>query len=155
MHGSSRGISTRPSRSFAPETTSSPASARPGTERRQGRHEEAAQLAEQSRSISSADDLDAQPRWRAALARALTRRGERVEGERLAREALELLEPTDFIFLQAEVLDLLAEILVGRERVDEAVGALEHALALHEQKGNLVSAGRSRAALEELRAPAS
>jgi len=121
---------------------------------RQGQLDEAARAAEESRDISGPEDLDAQPRWRAALARVLSARGESVEAERLAREALELLEPTDFIFQQAEVFDVLAEILAVADRTDEAANALERALALHERKGNVVSAERSRAALAELRAAA-
>jgi hypothetical protein len=34
--------------------------------------------------------------------------------------------------------------------VDEAAAACEQAIALHEQKGNVVSAARSRSALEDL-----
>jgi len=119
---------------------------------RQGKLDEAARVAEESRSISAPDDLDAQPRWRAALARVLAARGETGDAERLAREALDLLEPTDFIVLRAEVFDLLAKILASAGRLDEAASVLERALALHEQKGNVVSAERSRAALSELRA---
>jgi class 3 adenylate cyclase/tetratricopeptide (TPR) repeat protein len=119
---------------------------------RQGRLDEAARVAEDSKAISAADDLDAQPRWRAALARVLASQGESGEAERLAREALDLLEPTDFIVLQAEVFDLVAELFAAAGRVDEAKSALERALALHERKANVVSAERSRAALSELRA---
>ena len=121
---------------------------------RQGRDDDAMRLAEESRAISGGDDLDAQPRWRAALARTLARRGEHLEAERLAREALELLEPTDFIDLRADVYDALAEVLLGAGRVDEAVAAVEEAIALHDRKGNVVSAARSRSALDALRAAA-
>src|SRR5262249_29781364 len=69
----------------------------------QGRLEEALAMAEAARSVSAADDLDAQPRWRAARARALSRQGEQSEATALLREAQALVEPTDFIGLAALV----------------------------------------------------
>ena len=119
---------------------------------RQGRDKDAMRFAEESRALSATDDLDAQPRWRVALARTLARRGEHADAERLAREALTLLEPTDFIDLQADAFDALADVLRTAGRRDDAVAAVERALALHERKGNVVSAERSRSMLEELRA---
>jgi class 3 adenylate cyclase/tetratricopeptide (TPR) repeat protein len=119
---------------------------------RRGNDEEAAGFAEESQAISAEDDLDAQGRWRPALARVLSRRGEYSEAERLAREADALLEPTDFIVLHAHVCDVLGEVLERAGRVDEACDAVDRAIGLHEQKGNVVSAGRSRSVLGELRA---
>jgi tetratricopeptide (TPR) repeat protein len=119
---------------------------------RQGRDDDAVRLAEESRAFSSADDLDAQPTWRAALARTLARRGEYADAERLAHEALDLLEPTDFVGLKADAFDALADVHRSAGQVDDAVAAVEQALALHEQKGNVVSAERSRSVLNELRA---
>jgi hypothetical protein len=120
---------------------------------RRGRHAEAERRAEESRTIASHDDLDAQARWRSALARVLVSRAERDAGEHLVREALALLEPTDFVVLAAEAHDLLGEVLAGAGRTDEAAVAVERAIALHEQKGNAVSAARSRAALGRLVSP--
>ena len=51
----------------------------------QGRHDEALELADESRAIAAPDDLDSQPRSRAARARVLASRG-------LIDEALELLD---------------------------------------------------------------
>jgi class 3 adenylate cyclase/tetratricopeptide (TPR) repeat protein len=115
-----------------------------------GRDDEALEYAAASRTIAAIDDLDAQPRWRAAMARVLSRRGSHTEAEHLARGALELLDPTDFIDLQAYVHDVLGEVLARAGRVEHAAVAVERAVALHEQKGNVVSAARSRAALAEL-----
>ena len=119
---------------------------------RQGRDEEARRFAEQSRTISATDDLDAQPRWRAALARILSSRDEHAEAEQLARQALALVEPLDFIGLKADVHDVLGEVLARAGRADEAAAAVEQAIALHERKGNVVSAARSRSVLDDLRA---
>jgi len=120
---------------------------------RTGRHDDAAEFAMESRAISAADDLDAQPRWRAALARVLSRRGEHVQAEELAREAVELVDPIDLLLLKGTVYDTLAEVLSGAGKAEEALTAVEQAIAVHEQKGNLVDAERSRAVLAELRAP--
>ena len=119
---------------------------------RQGCDEEALELVEEVRTIAQIDDLDAQPRWRAVLARVLSRRGAHAEAEQRAREALALLEPTDFIDLEGYVRDVLGEVLARVGRIQEALDEVGRAAALHEQKGNVVSAARSRAVLEELRA---
>ncbi len=103
-------------------------------------------------TIAQIDDLDAQPRWRAVRARVLSRRGAHDEAEQLAREALALLEPTDFIDLEGYVRDVLGEVLARVGRIQEALDEVGRAAALHEQKGNVVSAARSRAVLEKLRA---
>ncbi len=117
-----------------------------------GRLEEAEGRVEESRTIAGPDDLDAQPRWRTAMARVLVRRGELAPAEQLTREALALLEPLDFLALKADANDVLGEIFARAGRGEEAVVAVDHAVALHEQKGNVVSAARSRAVLDELRA---
>ena len=83
-------------------------------------------------------------------AKALARRGELEEGERLAREAVVLAAETDMLNAHAEALVDLAEILslAGRDARSE----LDRALALYEQKGNLVMAERTRAGLAQLAA---
>ena len=118
---------------------------------RLGRIDEAAWLAEQSRTIASVDDLDAQPRWRASLALVLASRGEQADAEGLAREAVALAEPTDFLPLKAVVHDALGEVLATGGKTTEATAAVERAISLHEEKGNVVSAERSRTVLHELR----
>ena len=117
-----------------------------------GREDEALDLAEESRRIASSDDLDSQPRWRAVRARVLGRRGEYDEALALLDEAVALVEPIDFLDLKGHVHDVLGEVLARAGRQDEAGVALERAIVLHEQKGNVVSAQRSRRVLDELRA---
>ena len=118
----------------------------------QGQYDEALVFADSSRTIAGADDLDAQPRWRTARARVLSARGEHDEALALLGEAVELVEPIDFLELKGYVHDVLAEALVRVDRIDDAVGAVERAIAFHEQKGNVVSAARSRSVLDGLRA---
>ena len=45
----------------------------------------------------------------------------------------------------------LAEVLCLAERPGEAIPVIREALRLFEQKGNVVSAGKARALLDELR----
>jgi tetratricopeptide (TPR) repeat protein len=116
----------------------------------QGRHEEALELADGSRAIASRDDLDSQPRSRAVSARVLSSLGRHDEALGLVREAVELVEPIDFLELKALVHDVLGEVLSAVGRVDEARTALARAVELHELKGNVVSATASRAALAGL-----
>jgi class 3 adenylate cyclase/tetratricopeptide (TPR) repeat protein len=118
----------------------------------QGKHDEALELADSSRKIAGVDDLDSQPRWRTARARVLSARGEHAEALALLDEAVELVEPIDFLELKGYVHDVLAEALARVGRIDDAVHAVERAITFHEQKGNVVSAARSRAVLDELRA---
>jgi tetratricopeptide (TPR) repeat protein len=83
-------------------------------------------------------------------AKAFARQGRVVEAERLARKAVTLLEGTDDIQFHADALMALAEVLRVAERPSEAVHAVEQALSLYEQKGNVVSARKARALLGEL-----
>jgi class 3 adenylate cyclase/tetratricopeptide (TPR) repeat protein len=80
-------------------------------------------------------------------AKALARRGELEEGERLAREAVAIGETTDMLNDHAAALLDLAEVLALASR--DARAELEAALALYQRKGNLVMAGRTSARLSE------
>jgi tetratricopeptide (TPR) repeat protein len=117
-----------------------------------GRDDEALELAEESRSIASRDDLDSQPRWRVVRARVLGKTGQFDEALALLDEAVAIVEPLDFLEVKGFVHDVLAELLLQVGRAEEARAAVERAIGFHELKGNVVSAGRSRTALAELRA---
>jgi tetratricopeptide (TPR) repeat protein len=119
-----------------------------------GRDEEAEALLVECEPISQAEDFDPQARLRSTRARILARRGEFTEAERLAREALAIMEPTDYLDEKAETLLAFGQVLEAAGRVEEAADALEQALAFFEQKGNLVMAGRTRERLDLLRADA-
>jgi len=111
----------------------------------QGRLDEVLELTALGRDESSPDDLHTQIQWRGPRAKVLARRGEAAEAERLAREGVELSEPTDFLNVRAAALLDLAEVLHVAGRSDEAAEAAATATALYEQKGNVVGAARSRA----------
>jgi Flp pilus assembly protein TadD len=90
--------------------------------------------------------------WRQAQALVLSSRGEHEEAERLAREAVAIMEPTDGLNSQGEALEDLASVLDVAGRTDEAATALEQALDRYERKCNLVMADRIRRKLVQLRA---
>ncbi len=116
----------------------------------QGRHEEALKLAEAGERVSAPDDVEANVGWRNVRARVLAHEGNSAEAERLARESIALLEPTDLLFLQAISFRVLGDVLLLAGRRSDAVSALEEALRLAELKGDVVSAGQTRAQLDEL-----
>jgi tetratricopeptide (TPR) repeat protein len=101
--------------------------------------------------LGASDDVITQMLWRQVRAKVLARRGQGVEAERLAREAIALCEPTDMLNVQAAAYADLGEVLALAGRRDEAAAALEDALARYERKGNVVMAGRTRERLADLR----
>ena len=88
----------------------------------------------------------------AARALALARLGRLEEAETFAREAVGYAEGTEFLDYHADALLVLAEVLRLAGRPEEAASALEEAVALYERKGNVVSAAKARALLEEVAA---
>jgi tetratricopeptide (TPR) repeat protein len=91
-------------------------------------------------------------KWRQVKAKVLARRGEHVEGEVLAREAVAIVEVNDSLDLQGDAYADLAEVLALAGKPDEAASALEQALERYERKENLVSAQRTHERLAKLRA---
>jgi tetratricopeptide (TPR) repeat protein len=90
--------------------------------------------------------------WREVMARVHAHRGDLVEAERLAREAVQASELTDSLDDQCQVLCDLAEVLATAGQLDEATAALAQALAGCLRKQNLAFARQVRQRLEELRA---
>jgi tetratricopeptide (TPR) repeat protein len=115
----------------------------------QGRYAEAEELTQLAEELSADDDLTSQALWRSVRAKALARRGVDEDAQKLAREALELLEGTDALILQADALEDMAHVLelVGG---DGARTCLGEALERLERKNDLVSVERVRASLEAL-----
>jgi tetratricopeptide (TPR) repeat protein len=121
----------------------------------QGRLDEAEAAALVGKDRATSDDHDAQALWRWVQAKVLARRGQLDEAERLAREAVEVIDRTDEVNNQAQVRTGLAEVLRLARRPEEAIEVLEQAVTLYEWKGNLVMAEKTRALLGELGASAS
>jgi DNA-binding SARP family transcriptional activator/tetratricopeptide (TPR) repeat protein len=116
----------------------------------QGRFEEAEQMTLECEAASRPNDVHSQILWRSTRAKLLAQRGELEAGERLAREAVAYAETSDFRFSHAEALLDLGVVLRLAGEGPAAAEAIEEALRLHEQKGNLVGADSARDLLEEL-----
>jgi predicted ATPase len=116
----------------------------------QGRYDEAHRFTEISEESAPEEDRSANVYWLAARAKLLARRGQAADGEELARKALRLAEPTDFLNMRAQAHLDLGEVLRLAGQTSEAVAVVDEAAELYEQKGNTVSAGLARAARAEL-----
>jgi class 3 adenylate cyclase/tetratricopeptide (TPR) repeat protein len=104
------------------------------------RFADAEKIAQFARSHVWEDDIVTQVMWRVALAQVKGSAGETAEAERLARDAVALAAPTDFLDLHATALLALARVL-REARSSEAAGVAARAQAVYERKGNVVGAG--------------
>jgi predicted ATPase/class 3 adenylate cyclase len=111
----------------------------------QGREDDAGRYTQISEELASRDDLLTQVIWRGVRAGLLARQDRIQEAEALAREAVMMAESTDFVTTQADALTELAAILQQAGRLEEAKSAAADGLALYEQKGNSVEAGKTKA----------
>jgi hypothetical protein len=96
-------------------------------------------LASYAESHSSEDDIVTQVMWRVARAQIQAHGRDAPKAEQLAREAVELAAPTDFLDLQATALLALARVLQAAGSPD-ASGLARDARAVYERKGNVVGA---------------
>ena len=117
------------------------------------REDEALDLARESEELSAEDDITAQVPWRMAKAKVLARQGDGAKAWQLAEEAVQIADRTDWLNLQGDAHMALAEVLRLTGRQGDAAEAAGHAVDRFEEKGNVVSAARARALLEELAAP--
>ena len=69
------------------------------------------------------------------------------EAETLARGAVALVAPTDLLSHHGDAMLDLAEVLRASSPTDEYHGAVQSALSLYEQKGNVIGAARARSLL--------
>ncbi|HVL03274.1 MAG TPA: hypothetical protein VM386_02430, partial [Acidimicrobiales bacterium] len=106
----------------------------------QGRHEEAGALAKSCQDMAGSDDVWSQVLWRTVTGKVLARRGPADEGERLAREAVDLAATTDSPPVKGEALLGLAEVLELAGRGREASQTARQAVAVFERKGNTQAA---------------
>ena len=104
---------------------------------------EAEEMTQVCERAASRDDLATQVLWRGARALVFARTGRQDEAEALALEGVRLAGQTDMVTFHADALLDLAEVLRLAGRFAEAIGVLDEAVALHEQKGNIVSAGNA------------
>jgi predicted ATPase len=102
----------------------------------QGRVDDAEMLAAETEELAAADDVDAQSLWRVAKAKVLAQRGELAEAETLAREAVELLAPTDYVLNQVSALACLAWLMSMNGSDPYARELFAEARALSQAKGS-------------------
>ena len=117
---------------------------------RQGDLEGAEEHTRISEELAAHDDVSSQFRWRSVRGKILASRGDAAEGEKLAREAVAMIQASDDLNSQGEALIDLAEVLRLGGRIPEATEAAREALALFEAKGSTVSAALARATVQEL-----
>jgi tetratricopeptide (TPR) repeat protein len=113
----------------------------------QGRDEDADDTVTVGEETAGSEDAYSQALLRSVRAKTLARRGRSDEAEPLAREAVALLEPTDFLFLQAFARASLGEVLLATGRRLEGAEELAAAVGVAEAKGHLVAAEAARALL--------
>jgi class 3 adenylate cyclase/tetratricopeptide (TPR) repeat protein len=111
--------------------------------------DEAEQFTRASEEAAASDDVIAQVGWRGVRAKVLARRGEGSSALRLAREAVELSEPSDYLIMKAQAYEALGETLRLLGNPEEARPAFERAVELYEAKGDVVDSARL---LEQLKA---
>jgi tetratricopeptide (TPR) repeat protein len=116
------------------------------------RLDEAAAAVGLSRDATTSDDYNAQALWRCAEAKLAARRGAFEEAEALALEAIDFIGRSDELNNQAHVQLGLVEVHRLAGRPEDAIRALDDAIARFEQKGNVVMTERSRALRDELSA---
>lgn len=116
----------------------------------QRRLEEALELSELSASLASEDDFSTQVQWRGPKAKVLAERGRAEEAAALAAEAVARAAGSDFLNLRGNAHLALAEVLKLAGRTSEARSAAEQAMALFEQKGNIVACAGAQRLLAEL-----
>jgi class 3 adenylate cyclase/tetratricopeptide (TPR) repeat protein len=108
---------------------------------RAGRDDEAAEYADIVAELAAGDDVVPQALCRCVRAKLFARHGEADRAEKLAREAVAMVERMDFPDLQALTLLSLAEVLDAAGKGAESAEFADRAQALYEKKGN-VAAGR-------------
>jgi class 3 adenylate cyclase/tetratricopeptide (TPR) repeat protein len=115
-----------------------------------GLHDEAVQLARDAIAIASPDDFDPHARGTFVLAMIAARQKDVAEADRLLAAAAALVEPTDSMVLRYDLALARAEVARRAGRDAQSREALEHALALAEQKGSVLGAERARQELASL-----
>ena len=99
------------------------------------RDDEAWEYGRVGRETSSTDDVMSQAGGRAVQARVLSRRGDHLGAEELAREAVAIIRQTDYLDQHAGALVHLANVLQEAGKTEEAITSAREAMALYERKG--------------------
>jgi tetratricopeptide (TPR) repeat protein len=121
----------------------------------QRRYDEADALTRESEEAARPNDIHSHILWRTARAQVLAHRGQLESAEALALEAVAFADNSDFLDSHADALMVLAEVRARAGRTKDAIADAGRALELYEQKGNVISAERSRSRLSDLEVTAS
>ena len=116
------------------------------------RFDDADTYARIAREIATPDDVEAQARALGAAARVSSSRGEHAGAARLARQAVELINPTDYLDLRGETYAEAAEVHAAAGDSQLAIESFELALADYESKGATIHVARVRQRLAAIRA---
>ena len=116
----------------------------------QGDLDEANHLTHTAEELAAEDDPVSQALWRAVRAKVLARKKKAEQGRALAEEAVELLQGSGELVAQADAVSDLGEVLRLSGRPDEARDMFERALSLYARKGDVISAARTRTAIDAL-----
>ena len=114
---------------------------------RQGRYDEAERFAK----VSETEEHQ-RTRWRGPHAKLLARRGELERAQSIARATASRAGQSDNLNSYGKALMDLAEVLKLSGRLDEAEAAVQQALGVYEQKGNLIAERAAGVFLEDLQA---
>ena len=114
------------------------------------RFDEAEHYAVQAREMAPPDDIDAQTRGLRSLARVHAVRGDCEEALNLARQAVAMVDATDYLDLRGETYIDLGEVLLAAGDLQGAREALAIARSNFEAKGITVEAGHVARRLAEL-----
>jgi class 3 adenylate cyclase/tetratricopeptide (TPR) repeat protein len=116
--------------------------------RAQGRDHEAEVYAQEARELGADDDRSTQLYWRCAQAEVLASRGDIDEALQLVQEAQEVIEGTDLTIDRAAALLSRAFVEKAAGTHDRARIALDQALGLFEEKGDVTAAAHTRGLLD-------
>ncbi len=117
---------------------------------RRGRVPQAEASILRAREAGAVHDIATQAEWRLVAAMIAADRGDLLDAERLAGEATDLVEPTDFLELRGDAFEAEAHVHLAAGRRTEAAASLERAIAEHERKENAIDAERIRTRLAEV-----
>jgi DNA-binding SARP family transcriptional activator len=117
----------------------------------QGRYEEAEAYARDAAESAGPIEVHSTIVGRTTTAKVLARRGEFEAAERIAREAVAFAADSDFLDSYGTALTDLAEVLRLAGRPLEAAEAVEEAITIHGQHGNVLAVKHSRILLDELK----
>ena len=115
-----------------------------------GRDDEAEEWARTGQGMTTEDDFATQGPALGVLARVSARRGDLETAERLAREAVEMMDATDQLTQVADVHADLAAVLLAAGNHEGAKTEFGRALDAYERKGHVVGAEKMRARLAQL-----